>query len=112
MIKVIKTVFLTLLFILGITFSMENNQPLVLRYYFGLETPPVPVFLLALFSVLLGVFIAGVGFLFDERSFKKALREKEGEMASLERELKLYRERERPIAGAGTKDYNLVGGRQ
>jgi uncharacterized integral membrane protein len=94
MIKVIKVLFLTLLFILGITFSMENAQPLVLRYYFGLESPPVPLFLLVLFSVLLGVLLAGVSFLLDQWSLKKAVREKEREVASLEKELKLYRERE------------------
>lgn len=97
MIKVAKTVFFTLLFVLGITFSMENTGWVVLRYYFGLETPPVPVFLLVLFSVLLGVFLAGMGFIFDERSLKKALREKERVIASLEKELKPYREREREI---------------
>lgn len=104
MIKVTKTVFLAFLFILGITFSMENTGWVVLRYYFGLETPPVPIFLLVLFSVLLGVFLAGVGFIFDERSLKKALREKEREIASLERELKPYREREGGLAGIGTKE--------
>ena len=94
MIKVIKVLFLTLLFILGITFSMENAQPLVLRYYFGLASPPVPLFLLVLFSVLLGVLLAGVSFLLDQWSLKKTVREKEREIASLEKELKLYRERE------------------
>lgn len=94
MIKVIKTVFLTLLFILGITFSMENAEPLILHYYFGLETPPIPLFLLALFAVLLGVLIAGMGFIMDQLALKKALRGKEREIASLERELKQYRERE------------------
>lgn len=112
MVKVVKTVFLTLLFILGITFSMENTQPLVLRYYFGVETPSIPLFLLVLFSILLGVLLAGVGFLLDEWSLKRGLREKEREIASLEKELKPYRERERAIAGAGSKDYNLAGGRQ
>ncbi len=93
MIKVVKVVFFTLLFILGITFSMENAQLLVLRYYFGLETPPVPLFLLVLFSVLLGVLLAGVGFLFDEWSLKRTLREKDREIAALEKELEPYRER-------------------
>lgn len=104
MLKVIKVVFFTLLFILGITFAMENTGWVVLRYYFGLETPPVPIFLLVLFSVLLGVLFAGVGFLVDERSLKRAVREKEREIASLERELKPYRERERGITGLGTKE--------
>ncbi|MEK7783508.1 MAG: LapA family protein, partial [Candidatus Binatota bacterium] len=97
MVKVGKTIFLTLLFILGITFAMENTGWVVLRYYFGLETPPIPIFLLVLFSVLLGVFLAGVGFIIDEWSLRKALREKEREIASLERELQPYRERERPM---------------
>ncbi len=94
MIKVIKTVFITLLFILGITFSMENTEPLVLKYYFGIQTPPVPLFLLVLFSVLLGVLFAGLGFIFDEWSLRRTLREKEREITSLERELRSYRERQ------------------
>lgn len=103
MVKVGKTIFLTLLFILGITFAMENTGWVVLRYYFGLETPPIPIFLLVLFSVLLGVFLAGVGFIVDEWFLRKTLREKEREIASLEKELQPYRERERPMAGIATK---------
>ena len=103
MIKVAKTVLLTLLFIVGITFSMENTGWVVLRYYFGLETPPIPIFLLVLFSVLFGVLLAGVGFIFDQRSLKRALREKEEEVATLEEELQPYRERERAVSGIGIK---------
>lgn len=103
MLKVAKTIFFTLLFILGITFAMENTGWVVLRYYFGLESPPVPIFLLVLFSVLLGVILTGVAFIVDEWSLRKALREKEREIASLEKELQPYRERERTVAGMATK---------
>lgn len=103
MIKVAKTVLLTLLFIVGITFSMENTGWVVLRYYFGLETPPIPIFLLVLFSVLLGVLLAGAGFIFDQRLLKRALREKEQEVETLERELQPYRERERAVSELGVK---------
>lgn len=88
MAKVLKTIFLALLFILGITFSMENTGWVVLRYYFGLETPPVPLFLLVLFSILLGILLAGAGFLIDQWSLRRALREKERQVASLENELR------------------------
>lgn len=88
MAKVLKTIFLALLFILGITFSMQNVEPVVLRYYFGLETPPVPLFLLVLFSILLGILLAGAGFLIDQWSLRRALREKERQVVSLENELK------------------------
>jgi len=104
MLKVAKTIFFTLLFILGITFAMENTGWIVLRYYFGLESPPVPIFLIVLFSVLLGVILAGVAFIVDEWSLRKALREKEREIASLEKELQPYRERERTVAGMATKE--------
>lgn len=102
MVKVAKAIFLTLLFILGITFAMENTGWIVLRYYFGLETPPVPIFLLVLFSVLLGVLLAGAGFIVDEWSLRRALREKERQIASLEKELQPYRER--AMAGVATKE--------
>lgn len=104
MIRVAKTIFFTLLFILGITFATENTGWVILRYYFGLESPPVPIFLLVLFSILLGVLLTGVSFIVDERSLKKALREKERQIASLEKELQPYRERERTMAGITTKE--------
>ena len=104
MVKFAKTISLTLLFILGITFATENTGWVVLRYYFGLETPPIPIFLLVLFSVLSGVFLAGVGFLIDERSLKNALREKEREITSLQKEMQPYREREQTVAGIATKE--------
>ncbi|MFQ5849089.1 MAG: lipopolysaccharide assembly LapA domain-containing protein [Candidatus Binatia bacterium] len=107
MIKVIKTVFFALLFILGITFSMENTKPLVLHYYFGLETPPIPLFLLVLFAVFLGVLLAGIGFILDERSLKRVLREKEQEIESLEREVKTYQERGRVLADQEKNDETL-----
>lgn len=104
MIKVLKTIFVTLLFIVGITFAMENAEPLRLRYYFGLETPPIPLFLLVLFAVLVGVVLAALGFLFDQWSLKRALREKDRAIASLEVEIKAYREREGQGGGARIKE--------
>jgi uncharacterized integral membrane protein len=93
MAKVIKTIFFTLLFILGITFAMQNDEGIVLKYYFELQTPEVPIFLLVLFAVLFGVLLAGVGYVFDQWSLKRTVREKDREIASLEKELKQFRER-------------------
>jgi uncharacterized integral membrane protein len=92
--KVLKAISFTLLFILGITLAMENTSWVVLRYYFGLESPPVPLFLIVLFSILLGVCLAGVGFFLDELSLKRSLREQERKIAELESELAVCRERE------------------
>jgi uncharacterized integral membrane protein len=99
-VKVLKTIFLALFFILGITFSMQNVDPIVLRYYFGLETPPLPLFLLVMFSILFGVVLAGAGFLVDQWSLRRALREKERQVAALETELKPYRETSKVKTGS------------
>ena len=100
MFKVIKSIFLTLLFIVGITFSMENTEPLVLRY-FGYETPPIRLYLLILLSVFFGVLLAGIGFMIDQRSFKKAVRNKDQEIESLERETRTIQERGRAVSDPG-----------
>lgn len=97
MIRLIKTIAITLLLIVGITFAMKNNDEVTLGYYFGWESPPIPVFLLVVFSVLLGVLLAGFGFLLDQMSFKRMLKEKEREIEALQIELQPYRERGRVI---------------
>ncbi len=101
-----KTVFFTLLFIVGITFSMENTTPVVLKYYFGLETLPIPVYLLMLGSIFLGVLLAGVAFIADERSLKRAVREKEREIASLKGEMRSFREPSRTPAEIASREPN------
>ncbi len=100
MFKLIKSIFLTLLFIVGITFSMENTEPLVLRY-FGYETPPIHLYLLILLSVFFGVLLAGIGFMIDQRSLKKAVRQKDQEIESLERERRTIQERGRAVLDQG-----------
>ena len=100
MFKFIKSIFLTLLFVVGITFSMENTEPLVLRYM-GYETPPIRLYLLILLSVFFGVLLAGIGFMIDQRSLKKAVRKKNQEIESLEKESSAIRERGRAVLNPG-----------
>jgi uncharacterized integral membrane protein len=95
MVKTIKAIFLTVLFIFGITFAVENTQPVVLRYYFGLESVPIPAFLLVLFSVLAGVLLTGVAYLVDVWWLKKALKDKEQQIRSLQRPQEPANERQR-----------------
>jgi uncharacterized integral membrane protein len=105
MIKVIKAIFLTLLFIFGITFAVENTEPVVLRYYFGLESVPIPVFLLVLFSILVGILMTGLGFLVDVWILKRALRDKEREIRSLRKEGETFSNGRRVIAAESVVDH-------
>jgi len=91
--RLIKTIAISLLFVVGITFAMKNNAEVTLGYYFGWESPPIPVFLLVVVSVFLGVLLAGFGFLLDQMSFKRMLREKERQIEDLQAEIQPYRER-------------------
>ena len=97
MIKIIKVIFLTLLFIFGITFAVENTEPVVLRYYFDLESVPIPLFLLVMFSILFGVLLTGLGFLADVWSLKKALRDRERQIRSLREEGAALTESRQPM---------------
>jgi len=101
--RVVKIIFVMLLFTLGVTLAMENTDPVVLKYYFGFQTPPAPLFLIILLSVLIGILLAGLGFIFDQWSLRKNLREREGEIANLRREIKSYQQREREILGIETR---------
>ena len=100
MIKVIKVVFFSFLFIVGITFSVKNTQTLRLRYYFGLVTPPIDLFLLILFSDFFGVLLAGIGFIIDQRSLKRTVRQKEREIESLEKEIRIVQEKGRDLVNS------------
>lgn len=90
---------LTLLFFAGITFAMENTQSLVLRY-FGYETPPIDLYLLILVSILFGVIVAGIGFIIDQWSLKKVVRQKEREIESLEKEVRTVQEKGRDLVNS------------
>lgn len=92
MIKAVKIVFLTLLFMLGIAFAVENTEPVVLSY-FGYRLTPVPLFALVLASVSGGVLLAAAAFVTDLWSLKRALRERDRELAAL-RARQPYEERE------------------
>jgi uncharacterized integral membrane protein len=82
MIKAVKIVFLTLLFMLGIALAVENTEPVALSY-FGHRLVPMPLFALVLVSVLAGVLLAAAAFLVDLWSLRRALREKDRELAAL-----------------------------
>lgn len=44
----------------SVGFALQNDQPLSLRYYFGWVTLPLPLFLWAFLSFLIGLIISGL----------------------------------------------------
>lgn len=50
-------------FILAVSFASENTQPVTLGYYFNLETPSFPMYLLMFIPLFIGIVVGSlVGF--------------------------------------------------
>ena len=82
--------FVALLFLLAITFSLKNNENVLLYYYFEVGPFSIPLYLLVFVSVIFGILIGGVEGLFQKaksnltiRRLKKELDSKEKELTSL-----------------------------
>ena len=84
-----------LLLVLGIGFAIQNDSPVSLKYYFGLETPPLPLFLWALLFLLLGLILSGVWTFFSKIGLYSRIRQSRKAIGDLERERnRLSEERE------------------
>ncbi|MCX5915592.1 MAG: LapA family protein [Deltaproteobacteria bacterium] len=78
-------VFLILL-IVGIGFAIQNDQPVSLKYYFGLVTPPLPLFLWAFLFVLLGLILSAVWAFISRIGLHSRIRLHRRSIEELERE--------------------------
>ena len=77
-------IFLSLL-VAGIGFALQNDQPVSLRYYFGWESVPLPLFLWAFFSFLLGFIMSGLMSAFSKINLHSRIRLHKKRIAELER---------------------------
>jgi uncharacterized integral membrane protein len=86
-----------LLLVLGIGFAIQNDGPVSLKYYFGLQTPPLPLFLWALLFLLLGLVLSGLWAFFSKIGLHSRIRYTQRTIAGLERERnRLAEERKNP----------------
>jgi uncharacterized integral membrane protein len=85
------------LLVLGIGFAILNDGPVSLKYYLGLQTPPLPLFLWALLFLLLGLILSGLWSFFSKIGLHSRIRYTQRTIASLERERnRLAEERRNP----------------
>jgi uncharacterized integral membrane protein len=75
-----------LLLVLGIGFAIQNDEPVSLKYYFGLQTPPLPLFLWALLFLFLGLILSGLWSFFSKMGLHSRIRQNQRTIASLERD--------------------------
>jgi uncharacterized integral membrane protein len=75
------------LFILAaaIGFALLNDRPISLRYYFGWESIPLPLFLWVFCSFLIGLIISGLISAFSKINLHSRIRLQKKRIAELER---------------------------
>lgn len=56
----LKGIIFLCLLILAIGFALFNDEPVSLRYYFGWESIPLPIFLWAFLGVMIGLVVSGL----------------------------------------------------
>ncbi len=86
-----------LLLVLGIGFAIHNDTPVTLKYYFGLETSPLPLFLWGLLFLLLGLILSGFWAFFSKIGLHSRVRQCRRAIADLEKERnRTFEERRKP----------------
>jgi uncharacterized integral membrane protein len=55
-----KLIILIFVFILAVSFASENTQSVTLRYYFSLETPSFPMYLLMFIPLFIGIMVGSL----------------------------------------------------
>jgi uncharacterized integral membrane protein len=119
--RLIKTLIIALFFILAITFALQNQQAITINYYGLIPSFSVPLFLIAFFSILIGILIAGFGDIFVRYSLRLRARKCEKALKACQKELealkKTQAEEELPSppevsdkAGEGKKSENKEAG--
>jgi uncharacterized integral membrane protein len=82
---ILKGIVIILLLAAAIGFAVNNDEAVSLRYYFGLESQPLPLFLWAFLSLLAGVILAGIVAFFAKIGLHAKVRRFRKNLADLEK---------------------------
>lgn len=82
----IRGILFFILLIVGIGFAIQNDQPVSLKYYFGLVTPALPLFLWAFLFVLVGLILSAVWAFISRIGLHSRIRLHRRSIEELERE--------------------------
>lgn len=85
--KFIKNIFIAIIFLIAITFSLKNNETVSIKYYFQESPLELPLYLLVFVSVIIGILIGGIEGLIEKMKTGGAIRKLKRELAAKEKEL-------------------------
>jgi uncharacterized integral membrane protein len=97
-VKWVKTLCWTVVLIYGVFFSIQNQDPVSLRfglypllYSYHWEVPGIPLFLIILCSIFLGILIGGISDYYRLFQLKRTLRQNHKTIERLEKEIQSLR---------------------
>ena len=109
--KFLRSLLIALLFLLAITFSLQNNELVTIKYYTVTHQRQFPLYLLVFICVMFGIIVGGFEGMIEKvrtggtiRKLKKELEAKEKELTSL-RNLPIT---ESTVPADETKDDQMV----
>jgi uncharacterized integral membrane protein len=82
---IIKAIIFLLLLAASIGFAVHNDEAVSLRYYFDLESIPLPLFLWAFLFLFIGIVLAGISAFFIQIGWQARIRHLRKTAADLEK---------------------------
>ena len=83
--SILKWTFLLLILIAAISFAIQNDSLVSLRYYFGWESLPLPLYLWAFLSFFIGLILSGLMTSLSKISLLSYIRQQKKAIDELER---------------------------
>jgi uncharacterized integral membrane protein len=83
--NLLKGVFFLLILAAAISFAIQNDPLVSLRYYFGWESLPLPLYLWSFLSFFIGLIISGLMTSLSKISLNSQIRQQEKAVVELEK---------------------------
>ena len=82
---ILKWAFFLLVLVAAISFAIQNDQLVSLRYYFGWESLPLPLYLWAFLSFFIGLILSGLMTSLSKISLLSQIRQQKKALSELEK---------------------------
>jgi len=94
--RVVKSILIVFLFLLAITFSLQNKEEVTISYHGLVDTFVVPLFVVVVAAVCLGMIIGALGSTATAIKLHRNLRRQNKEIGQLKRDLEIPRNNHPP----------------
>jgi len=83
--SILKWAFFLLILVVAISFAIQNDQLVSLKYYFGWESVPLPLYLWAFLSFFIGLILSGLMTSLSKISLLSQIRQQKKALSELEK---------------------------